>query len=302
MKRNILRSGRSSLVISLPKSFVDENNLKIGEEIDVEQHGSTLMIRCETSNPKIKRIELSELTNVEEIERILDKILGILFKQGFDTFQIKCSSKDIAATIRKIIRNGKLNMYEESSIEESNILEIHSSISLFDTNVLDNIPNVIIKQIYRTLDELEDHLNKGTFTKAIAKDFYLRDKLINEQSDICRRMINRNVLNYKSTALYNFVDKWEKIGDTLKNLCMCLSEKNNSKKYVPSIRKIKEIVYLVYNANKNFSIKKLDEFYKLTEHIEDEIKKVDDKIIYHYQMQIFTQIQDSYSDVISQNI
>src|SRR3989338_4453795 len=44
MKRKIVQHGSSSLTITLPMNFVDKFGLKKGDEVDVEESGTTLIV------------------------------------------------------------------------------------------------------------------------------------------------------------------------------------------------------------------------------------------------------------------
>jgi len=61
MKRNILKVGKSSLAVSLPKAFVNFNNLDSGQEIEVEKRGNSLTITCEQNRETYKEIDLTDL-------------------------------------------------------------------------------------------------------------------------------------------------------------------------------------------------------------------------------------------------
>ena len=61
MKRNVLKAGRSSLAISIPKSFVDSNRIVQGQEVDVNFHGNTMTMSCSTPVPMKKILDLQDL-------------------------------------------------------------------------------------------------------------------------------------------------------------------------------------------------------------------------------------------------
>jgi len=94
VKRRVLKAGRSSLAVSLPKDFVENNKILPGQEIDVTSHGATVIIKCEHPRSEKKYVDISSLNIHNKNRRIHDKILGSLFKQGGDTFIITCASKE----------------------------------------------------------------------------------------------------------------------------------------------------------------------------------------------------------------
>lgn len=303
MKRRVLKAGRSSLAISIPKNYVESNGIRSGQEIDVIQHGATLTITCENPKPSIKIIDISDLSPKFFEEKIIDKIIGALFKQGGDNFEIKFHEPGSAAAIREIIRKGKLSMYEEPSAVSNNSIIIHSPISQFDENTLNNMTNAIIKHIYLTIERLTDSIRNNYLDKAVAEDLISRDRTINEHSDICKRIINKNVLNYKSTSQYSFVDRTEKIGDAIKDLVnIAYNKKAVARKHVESIDSIKNLFFMLLNASTNFTVRKMNEFYDAAYAVEKRLKECKDNELYHCLETIITIIKDSYSDLMVRSL
>ena len=66
MKRKLIKHGESSLTISLPRSFVRDNNLKKGQEIEVIESEEQLKL-----NIKVTKI------NIPQIKQILEKIVVV---------------------------------------------------------------------------------------------------------------------------------------------------------------------------------------------------------------------------------
>src|SRR3989338_6660324 len=110
MKRKTLRIGRSSLAVSLPKTFLNRARLSAKDEIDVEERGSSLIINSDNVVYPPKIVNIEDLSLEVNLEHTLDKIIGALFKQGNDSFSILCPSKEKADILRKIIKAGKLSM------------------------------------------------------------------------------------------------------------------------------------------------------------------------------------------------
>ncbi|MGV8150839.1 MAG: hypothetical protein ACP5NV_03875 [Candidatus Woesearchaeota archaeon] len=302
MKRKILRAGRSSLAISIPNTFVKNNSLKYGQEIEVIQHGATLTITCSNPKSSLKKVDITDL-NSEHNEKIIDKLLGALFKQGADDFEITSKDQKKIEIIQSIIRNGKLNMYEEPKIETDHSVLIHSSISQFDDKTLENMTEVIIKYIYLSLDALIQLIKEDKLNAKTAQELISRDKTINDHSDICRRIINKNVLDYKSTSFYNFIDKAEKIGDEVKML-VDYSQKNSSamKKYLSIIEGMKELIYILFTTNNHFSIKKMNNFYEKLYFLDSEMKNCKEIFVYHNLKSIIALTKDIYSDLMVKNL
>jgi hypothetical protein len=299
MKRQILRIGRSSLAVSLPKQYVTENNLSSGEEIDVQNHGRSLEITCDNSSIVSKTIDLRGLSINKSIDRLYDKVLGALFRQGIDNITIICGDEDKADLLRNLLRKGKLNMYEDPEIENPNIVHIHSSITKFDDGAVNKMIEAIIKQIYSLFDEFIDDLHANKLDEIKTEKLMMRDRIINEQTDICKRIINKNVTNYESTAMYNFVDRLEKIGDALKELIFYSKlNKSSAKDYQLMITGLRDAIYVLFTSYNKFSIKKVNDFYGRLDVWEPIQISGSEKILYFYCQLILRLIRNAYSNLI----
>lgn len=302
MKRNILKAGRSSLAVSIPKVFAKNNDLKPGKEVDVNFHGKILTITCETPKKIEKTIDLRDIGEIDNYN-ILDKILGILFKQGTDSYKLilpSAVSKDI---IRKILHNGKLNMYEKPGNMNSNIIEVESPIRNFDDESLRNMISVIIKNIFVTLEEYSELLLKDELSKKVVEEIYSRDSTINEYADICRRIIIKNLTDHTSVAEYMFIDYLEKIGDLIKNMVVwSYDNKNIMKKNLKNIQNIRDCLYLIYSNMNHFSIKKISSFYSQYEKYVLELDSCNNPYLYHYLKSTLLLIKEIHSALLMKYI
>lgn len=131
MERKIMAHGKSSLVISLPKDWMQINDLKKGDAVSSAiQHDRTLIIYpCAPKKPEPKEITLSIGKNEDEI-LITQKILGA-YLNGYSGIMLS-SEKIFTIPQFKAIRSmaGRLYMrvmeadskcvYIQSPIDESN--------------------------------------------------------------------------------------------------------------------------------------------------------------------------------------
>jgi hypothetical protein len=302
MKRNILKAGRSSLAISIPKYFVNDNRLYHGQELDVICHGPTMIVTCGVPSKYVKKLDLKNLGSNTD-SKILDKILGALFKQGADTYELIISDTLLKEKVREIIRKGKLNMYEQPSGSLDNTIIIHSPIKNYDETTLEQMTAVIIKQIFVTLEEFVTLSSNKTLSKKIIEEMVARDKMINDHADICRRIINQTVLNYKSTAWYVFVDKCEKIGDLLKNVISWSDTHGDIvRKDIAQFENITNCLYALFSGATTFNIKKMDSFFNLCEISLKNIETCKNMYLYYYLKSMLVLIKDAYSDIIIRNI
>ena len=96
MKRKLIQLAGKTMVVSIPKSFVDKYNLKKSEEVDVVEDNGQLKILTKNEITGKKSIE------VEDTEFLSEQI-DILYTCGFDQIRIKVTKKDSIDRLQKIL-------------------------------------------------------------------------------------------------------------------------------------------------------------------------------------------------------
>ena len=99
MGRKLIQHGLSSLTLSLPRKWVQKNNLKKGEEVEVKESGSNLVISAQ-KHPTHKRISI----DVTDSRHMIRRIIGATFKSGYDEVDIKFSSFEELKAVQDLIR------------------------------------------------------------------------------------------------------------------------------------------------------------------------------------------------------
>ncbi len=217
MIRKLIKHGESSLTISLPRSYVKENNLNKGDEIDVKEADNGLFISTKRKK-ELKAISI----NVSKQLSVIKKILGAAYKTGYDEVNIQFSSfeelKEIKLTLQsqfegyEIIRQGKSNI-QIKKISEDEFSQFNNVIRRFF---------LIIKNMATDAQEAIKK-NDLEWLKQISLMKYEADHL----ADYCRRAINTKFKSdYKRLApLYVIIEEIEKVSDHMKELCEYISTK-----------------------------------------------------------------------------
>jgi len=92
MKRKITKHGPSSLTMSLPIKWVKENNLKAGDEVDVETTTREVIIRKEERTKKRRRIKL----NIDKFNKwMVERFIHESYRQGIDEIEITYTREKI---------------------------------------------------------------------------------------------------------------------------------------------------------------------------------------------------------------
>ncbi len=266
MKRKIIKHGESSLTISLPRSFVKDNNLKKGQEVDVIESEKGLFV-----SPEKNKEHKSASIDVSNQLEVIRKILGATYKSGYDELNIKFSSFDEIKEIKHSLQS-QFAGYEIIKQEKNNI--IIRKISEDDFEQFDNVLRRFFIIINEMGSDIKEALKKNDFhwIKSISLIKYESDRL----ADYCRRAIN---LKFKSDykrlgPLYTIIEQIEKVSDNYQELCEYIS--NNkiklSEKTKDMINKQIEFQNMFYSLFFKFDISKMNELKKAKDSLQDEIK------------------------------
>jgi len=256
MGRKLIQHGLSSLTVSLPRKWVKENNLKKGDEIEIEESKGKLMIATQ-KHPQHKQIDI-DISNADPMIR---RLIGATFKTGYDEVNIKFSSHDELKAVRDLIKE-QFTGFEIINQNKDNILVKNISQDNFEefNNVLRRFFLVLMNISSETSKAIEKEDFKWLKNNTLIK--YEADKF----ADYCRRAINSGYeTEFKRTApLYTIIEQLEKVVDRYKDLCEYAS-KNKIKlnKNIKSvIKELAEFQESFYNLFYKFEIQKLIELGK----------------------------------------
>lgn len=246
MKRKLVQHGLSSLITTLPSKWVDDNNLKRGDEIDVIEKGDSLIISA--SPNKIKKSLSLDMNN----KKFLKRYINSAYISGFDEIEIQISNSFSIKGIKEAV--SELIGYEIVDQSSKKILVQILS------NENDNIDNVV-----RRIFHLLSTISKQLFSDDIAEIEEL-DSLVNKLRFFCSRQINKMGYGDRNKDTYVFLQlsRIEEACDEYKILAkmfldnrkLQVSTSNISKKISNYIVKVSN-EYFKPNTSNLPSIKKL---------------------------------------------
>ncbi|MFQ5474248.1 MAG: AbrB/MazE/SpoVT family DNA-binding domain-containing protein, partial [Candidatus Nanoarchaeia archaeon] len=157
MKRKVVRHGPSSLTVSLPAKWAKAHNIKAGDEIDVLEEESELILSKE-GRIKIKK---SEIRLAKESERYIRSYIGKLYRAGYSEITVFYDNPDC---IRKI-RNSVNTLLGADILETEANRCLIKVFTLEDTNVdFDkNLVNMLIT-LKTMFIILKEDISKGSFS------------------------------------------------------------------------------------------------------------------------------------------
>jgi len=290
MKRKIVKQGNSALTITLPSTWAKKFELEAGDEVEVEEQGDSIIIKTkETTKGKKAYID------VRGLDIMIYRVLGALYKTGYDELEIHFETSDEFEAVQEVIRQEFIGF--EVVDHQKNILRAKriSKIEHEEFETLLRRMFMIIKLMGEdTLEAIKK--NDQNQLKIIA----LRDKDINKIADYCRRILNLNgqAITNKIGPLYFIVEQLEKIGDLYRDICLyCIDKKIKSDKEIEqSFFEINEFFASFYSLFFKFDLNAIVDFgkkrYLLRAKIKDKIENTKETRFFSYFNQLLESVFD----------
>jgi phosphate uptake regulator len=246
--RRLQRIG-SSILVSLPKEWIDANNLDKGIEVEIETGNDSISISTSKEIRPTKELIISYPLHKEE--NIVDDITGA-YLLGYDVIEIN-SKSTISGEDREQIRNSMRRLVGMEIIEEDashinmqflldsttlnpeKILKRMSSIAL---GMYDDVTNALIsddKSNLESLSKRDVEVNRQYFLLVRL----IRSTLVDKRLANAFNLENIDILDYRVAA--NIL---ENAGDSIVELSTLILNSSLSKEYATKI----------YNVVKDFNL------------------------------------------------
>lgn len=240
MKRSVIKLGQSTLVMSLPNRWAEENGIRPKAELDVEEEGDTLHIRATPQRQKRSTtLEFSKQDwNGPKPEKFIERMLATAYKQGADTIIIHCKDKTILDYIEKrtegfigleIVEQKKGSLVLKSVVTEETSFE----------TLLTRAVN------------LTEHIAAGTYEAFLKRNREEQESLLrlerthNKVTDYLKRIIAMHRPTWEDKYLYSFVAEDERLVDEYKYL---LQLKRLNKNELNLLKRANEFLLLMLDV------------------------------------------------------
>lgn len=203
--------GPATLTVSLPSSWVKSNNLKKGDELNIEEDGKLLRVYPGEERLHVKgiKLDLSELD-----KESISSIIAVLHKSGYDEVELTFKNPDVVKMIRDII-NSMLMGYE--IIEQKGNMCIVKNVSGDHPLELDALIRrsflVALSLAKNSLEEIKKGKN-GNLTEVL-----VLEQTNNKITNYCHRLLNKKPYKDEKT-IYTYLVLWilESICDDYRDL------------------------------------------------------------------------------------
>ena len=231
--RRLQRIG-SSILVSLPKEWVDTNKLDKSAQVEIEITQNNLSIRTQQSKRPSKEIEISY--PLQKGEGIVPNITGA-YLLGYDIIRIKGKSP-ISITDRESIRASMRRLVGMEIVDEDatniSVQFLLDETSVNPQNILKRMSSIALGMFSDVVLSLEsgDKTNLGTIGN--------RDAEINRQYFLLVRLIRSTIMDTRLAGIFNLenidildyriaANTLENAGDTVVELAQSLMRSNLTK-------------------------------------------------------------------------
>ena len=238
IKRSVIQVANSTQLISLPRKWAQQFNIKKGDELDVEEDGNKLIITSSgTPDTKEITVDASGLT-----PRLADRFLARAYQKGYDSLRIKYADPEVGIALQKkvseligfeVLDNDKGIMHISSISSKLNI-DFDTSLKKAFLVVLD-MANVCIEAY-----------SKGNSKEL--ENIHYKDFEVNKFCYFCLRHINKGYQgSFGTYILYYLIEILEDAGDEYKALAQHLAKTPMKKKAIIAVmQKVNEITRIGY--------------------------------------------------------
>ena len=224
----------SSILVSLPKEWIDANNLDKTNQVEIETNQNNLSIRTQLSKRPSKEIEISY--PLPKGESIVPNITGA-YLLGYDIIRINGKSP-ISVVDRESVR-GSMRRLVGMEIVDEDATNISVQFLLDETSV--NPQNILKRMSSIALGMFSDVvLSLKSGDKTNLQTIANRDAEINRQYFLLVRLIRSTIMDTRLAGIFNLenidvldyriaANTLEIAGDTVVELSQSLMDSNLSK-------------------------------------------------------------------------
>lgn len=281
MKRKIVQHGSSSLTITLPVKWTEKFHLKKGDEIEVDENGSSLIVTTKAESSETKKV-------IKADEIFTKNDLSHLYQLGYDELEIELGK----GTLEEIKERLPNCMGFEIVDQKNNKIFIKSIASTLESE-FDNL----LRKSFLVTDEMGkeiiETLEKKKFDRL--KETKNLEALNNKYTDICTRILNkRGYSNEKRTMqMYEIVKNIERIADELRDLCdIFIKDKKTDRQTLLDIKEAVSYFNLFYTMFYKYSPELKEKIYSERKTLISKFKKAlekskgSDSLILHHLINI----------------
>ena len=211
MKRKIIRIADTTSAITIPKSWIDKNNIIKGNTIDIEEVNNNLIIKSNNEIIKKTEIDVSSLD-----EDLIWRFLITSYRKGIDELTVIFKTEEESINVEKYVKDligWSITKFNKDTINVKELISIENY----------KIDELLEKSFLLVIDlgnsTLEDIKNKDVKALRVIRH---RDFVINRYINLALRLLNKyGYYEYaKTSSIYKIFTVLEEIGDEFNKIAL----------------------------------------------------------------------------------
>jgi len=238
MKRKLVKQGLRALTITIPSSWIEKNNLKQGDEVELIEIDDSLTISTE------KKQSLKEITvDVSGLlPRLADRFMARSYQKGYDKIIVKFDNPELMLAVKNKVP--ELMGFEILDVGK-NKLEINVVATQLDLDF-----DTILRRAFLILLDMAKTCHDAwkIGDKKSLENIYHQDFDVNRFLYFCLRYLNKSqkIMSFGRSILYYLIESLEDLGDELKELGKLLANCKPDKDILDILDKMNEMFRLSY--------------------------------------------------------
>jgi len=285
MKRKVIQIADSTQLVSLPRKWAQQYNIKKGDEIEIAEEGNTLRI----STGKGLDVEKAVI-NIKNPSHFMRRSISSLYKLGYDEIEVDFEDAKVIDLIQKEL--DELLGFEIVNQTEGSCILKNIAPGL-DTEFDSILRRIFLMNLSMAKDSY-DSVVKGDLERL--DDIMKLESTNNKLTNFCERMLNKKgYKDYKRVnIIYLIIVNLERIADEFRDLCDYIhknQEMKISKDTLAVYKGCVELFDLFYQLFYNYDLEKMFKMKEKRIELETRAfglitKKKDDTVTLHYMIAI----------------
>ncbi len=275
MNRKIIKQGLKAYTITLPISWIRQNNLEIGSEVVLNETNNKIIISNEQTIFIEKKIDFNiqneYLLQTKKPYRLIQRIYSSLFKAGYTEIKFHFSKPEIAKYLKK-----RTDLFIGCEIidEDKNYIIIKSIVNP-NKEEFKNLYNRAFLIILTISKQLISNLKSNDFDILDLNEF---ERTNGKITDYLKRLLKLTTIvdSDNLSYYYSLIAENERLCDEYKYLIINLAkEKKVSKELISILEKLDEGLNLMYKLINKYDINLVKSISVLRENL---INHIDSKL------------------------
>ncbi len=247
MKRKIIKLAEKTLVVSLPTSWVVEQGIGKGDEVECTIEDNKLIIEAQQQKSKlIKEIDVAQMS-----ERVLRWNISSLHKQGYDEIIVSGYTEAQYTILQDLLTHLFIGFIVK---ERSKLRIVIGEVTVVDVNEFDAMLRRAFRLLIRAFEDLEEATSQEKSLQKLIDVEHDNNKVTN----FCERLLNKNLVQ-KEKGHFWYVVAWnlEKVVDNFKYIAQHYKKITLSSQEAELLAKTKEFATGYYECFYDFDFETL---------------------------------------------